>query len=95
MRHSSHTMDKLTSIIAALDANKLPSTNQFIQLIDWIEKVALARLELAEAEMAVDMPQLSAQGQILSKDLRDVLDAYKALAIRKNRKFILFNSHVA
>jgi hypothetical protein len=88
-------MDKLTSIIAALDANKLPSTDQFVQFIDWIEKVGLARLELAEAEMAVDIPQLSAQGQILSKDLRDVLDAYKALAIRKNRKFTLFNSHVA
>ena len=81
-------MDKLTSVIAALDANKLPSTQQFIQFVDWIEKVVLAEIRPSEA-MIIDMPELTAQGKVLSNDLRDIFEAHKALAIHKNRKFTL------
>ena len=86
-------MDKLASVIAALDANKLPSTQQFVQFIDWVEKVVLADIR-PSAAMAVDMPELTEQGKVLSSDLKNVLEAHKALAVHKNRKFTL-SSHVA
>ena len=86
-------MDKLTSVIAALDANKLPSTQQFVQFIDWIEKVVLAEIQPSEA-MVIDMPELTAQGKVLSNDLREIFEAHKALAVHKNRKSTLL-LHVA
>ena len=80
-------MDKLTSVIAALDAGKLPTTCQLVQLIDWVEKAVLIKVEPSE-EMAAELPELSAEGKVLANDLREVLESYKAIVYNKNSKSI-------
>jgi len=71
-------MDKSTSVIAALEAGKLPSTQQLSAFIDWLNDVGIAKVEpTANSE-------LSSQGRVLANDLRAVLDAQKALATNKN-----------
>ncbi|KAF8621696.1 hypothetical protein AX15_007557 [Amanita polypyramis BW_CC] len=81
-------MDKLTSVIAALHAGKLPTTHQLIQLIDWVEKVVIVKIEPSE-EMVAELPELSAEGKVLAKDLREVLENYKALVYNKNHDNVL------
>ncbi|EDR09989.1 uncharacterized protein LACBIDRAFT_317829 [Laccaria bicolor S238N-H82] len=76
-------MDKSSSVLAALDAGKLPTTQQANQLIDWLKDVGIARLEPSQSL------ELSTQGQILADDLRGVLDAYKQLGKDKNSDNIL------
>lgn len=78
-------MDKVTSVIAALDAGKLPSTQQMNQLIDWVISVGLTKAEPA------DTGGLSSQGRFLADDLRNVLEAHKKLGVHKNgaRRWIL------
>jgi hypothetical protein len=76
-------MDKSSSVLAALDAGKLPTTQQVNQFIDWLKDVGIARLEPSQ-EL-----ELSTQGQILADDLRGVLDAYKQLGRDKNSDNIL------
>lgn len=75
-------MDKLSSVLAALDAGKLPTTQQVNQFIDWLKDVSITRLESAKSL------ELSTQGQILADDLRGVLDAYKQLGSNKNCQYI-------
>ncbi|TFK35889.1 hypothetical protein BDQ12DRAFT_634780 [Crucibulum laeve] len=71
-------MDKATSVIAAFEAGKLPSTQQFNAFIDWLNAVGITQVE-PSAEGA-----LSSQGKILANDFRGVLEAYKQLANNKN-----------
>jgi hypothetical protein len=74
-------MDKATSITAALDAGKLPSTQQVNQFIDWLDKVGITSVEPASSG------HLSSQGRLLANRVRDVLDAYKQLGLNKNGEF--------
>ncbi|KAK2459822.1 hypothetical protein APHAL10511_008143 [Amanita phalloides] len=79
-------MDKLSSIIAALEAGKLPTTRQVVQFIDCVEMVALPRAQHSMEAMTVDIPDMSAQGKIIANHLKNVLECYKQLAIHKNSK---------
>lgn len=76
-------MEKTTSVLGALDAGKLPSTQQFTQFIDWLNKVAIPSIEPSSSG------NLSSQGRLLATRLRDVLNAYKQLAMNKNGDNIL------
>jgi hypothetical protein len=86
-----HTMDKPTSIIAALNAGKLPSTQQFNQFTDYLEHVGIVKFErtarkakAGEAGVEDATLALSAQGKVLADDLRAVLSADKKLLNDKN-----------
>jgi hypothetical protein len=71
-------MDKITSILAALEAGKLPATEQLCHLIDWVDKTILPQIEPS-------VPQnLTPQGALLAKRLRQVLSAYKAFFMNKD-----------
>lgn len=72
-------MDKASSVIAALDAGKLPSTQQIDQFIDW-----LLQSGLTQVEPSPEYGALSEQGRVLIQDLRDLLNAYKLIGDHKN-----------
>jgi len=83
-------MEKVTSVLAAFEAGKLPSTQQFNQFIDWLNEVGIAKLEPTSST------DLSAQGRVLANDLRHVLEAYKTLGSNKNCPFFfLFVIHIS
>jgi Family of unknown function (DUF5923) len=73
-------MDKATSVLAALDSAKLPSTQQLINFIDWLNNLAFSSLENAN---------LTSQGRILAHRLREILEAYKRLISNKNADNLL------
>ncbi|KAJ7749498.1 hypothetical protein B0H16DRAFT_1845635 [Mycena metata] len=75
-------MEKFSSVTAALDAGKIPSTEQLNALIDWFTQVAIPVVQPAE-------DSLSGQGRVLAKDVRNVLDAYKSLNLNKNKDDLL------
>ena len=71
-------MDKSSSVIAALDAGKLPSTQQFGDFVNWLRDVGIINIKSpAQAE-------LSSQGHLLSNDVRRILDAYTQFLNNKN-----------
>lgn len=72
-------MDQTASIIAALNAGKLPSSQQAGAAFDLI-----LDSNILNAEPSADGGELSAQGKVLQKDFRDVLSAYKQLGESKN-----------
>ena len=74
-------MDKATSVLGALDAGKLPSTQQFNLFIDWLNDVGIASLEPAVTQ------NLTSQGRVLADRLHEIFDAYKQLAANKNGDF--------
>jgi hypothetical protein len=74
-------MEKTTSILAALDATKLPSTQQLIQFIDWLDKVGIISVATGD--------HLTSQGRVLADRVREILDAYKQLISNKNADDIL------
>ena len=76
-------MDKLTSVLAALDAGKAPSTEQFCAFIDWVDKTVLPSVE---REVTT---HLTPQGALLAKRIRQVLYAHKQLSVNKNGDNIL------
>ncbi|KAF9458086.1 hypothetical protein BDZ94DRAFT_1271588 [Collybia nuda] len=76
-------MDKATSIVAAFEAGKLPSTQQVNQFIDWLDKVGITSTE------TLSTGNLSSRGRLLANRVRDVLDAYKQLGMNKNGDNIL------
>ncbi|KAJ3501731.1 hypothetical protein NLJ89_g9206 [Agrocybe chaxingu] len=76
-------MDKTTSMLAAFEAGKLPSTQQVNRFFDWLNDVGIAQIEPTENT------ELSAKGRVLANDLRGVLDAYKQLGIHKNSDNVL------
>ena len=71
-------MDKTSSVIAAFEAEKLPTTQQFNSFIQWLSDVGITQIE------PTSDTALSSQGRLIADDLRQVLDAYKQLANNKN-----------
>ncbi|KAJ3577024.1 hypothetical protein NP233_g34 [Leucocoprinus birnbaumii] len=80
---STSIMDKTSSIVAAFDAGKLPSTQQFDLFFDWLSDVGITRVEPSA------QGELSSQGRLLANDLRRILDAYKEFLGNKNEDNIL------
>jgi hypothetical protein len=78
-------MDKASSVIAAFEAEKLPSTQQFNSFIQWLSDVGITQIE-PTANTA-----LSSQGRLIANDLRQVLDAYKKLANNKNGIYLFYS----
>jgi len=76
-------MNKTSSVIAALDAGKLPSTQQFNRFFDWLIDVGITNIEPSA------QGDLSSQGRVLANDLRRILDAYKAFLNDKNHDNII------
>ncbi|KAI0826244.1 hypothetical protein BC629DRAFT_1578653 [Irpex lacteus] len=72
-------MDKASSVIAALDAGKLPSQEQVSQWIDWF-----LNSQLSQIEPSSNSGELSQQGKALVGDIRDLLTAYKLSGEHKN-----------
>jgi hypothetical protein len=72
-------MDKITSVAAAFSAGKQPSQ---LQTNAWIEK--LLQSELIQVEKTAGAGELSQNGKKLSRDLRDILEAYKDYVSHKN-----------
>ncbi|KAF7329086.1 hypothetical protein MKEN_00169100 [Mycena kentingensis (nom. inval.)] len=75
-------MDKLTSVTAALDAGKLPSTQQLNAFIDWLNNSLIPAVGPSDST-------LSGQGRVLANDVRRILEAYKTLGDRKNGDDVL------
>ncbi|PCH36984.1 hypothetical protein WOLCODRAFT_20866 [Wolfiporia cocos MD-104 SS10] len=75
-------MDKAASIIAALDAGKLPTHQQISHTID-----AFLNSAVLSVAPPIDGGELSQQGKVLQNDVRDVLEAYKQLGESKNEPF--------
>ncbi|KAL0945603.1 hypothetical protein HGRIS_014759 [Hohenbuehelia grisea] len=71
-------MDKATSVLAAINAGKLPSTEQASQAIDWFIQ------EIIPQARPGGNDELSAQGRVLAADSRTVLEAYKQFLVQKN-----------
>lgn len=71
-------MDKVASIIAAIEAGKLPTQSQITDYIDYTLTHVITPLE------DDDSSKLSEYGSILAQDLRDVLQAHKNLGINEN-----------
>ncbi|KAJ7118017.1 hypothetical protein C8R43DRAFT_934298 [Mycena crocata] len=78
-------MEKITSITAALDAGKLPSTAQINEAIVWFKQSAIP----AQPRRLDDENMLSEQGRVLADDMRNVLDSYKDLNTNKNMDNLL------
>ncbi|KAG2745595.1 hypothetical protein P692DRAFT_20741308 [Suillus brevipes Sb2] len=71
-------MDKLSSVIAALDAGKLPTQKQVDTAIDWTLQNIVASVESSDAG------KLSDPGKVLAHGIHDLLTAYKKLGDNKN-----------
>ncbi|KAG2049341.1 hypothetical protein BDR06DRAFT_961710 [Suillus hirtellus] len=71
-------MDKLSSIIAALDAGKLPTQKQVDTAIDWTLQNIITSVE------SPDAGKISESGEVLARGIQDLLIAYKKLGDNKN-----------
>jgi hypothetical protein len=76
-------MEKATSVLAALDGGKLPSTQQLTQFINWLDNVGIT---------SVASDTLTLQGRVLAARIREILDAYRQLILNKNGKRCLRRS---
>lgn len=74
-------MDKASSVIAALDAGKLPTQEQINSFIDWF-----LDSQLSQVEPSQESGELSQQGRVLVGDIRELLTAYKLAGEHKNGK---------
>jgi hypothetical protein len=72
-------MDQVTSVLAAVDAGKLPSQQQISHAIDRFLDSAVSQVEPAK-----DEHPLSEQGRIIADGIRNLLGAYKELGASKN-----------
>ncbi|KAF9554848.1 hypothetical protein CPC08DRAFT_643741 [Agrocybe pediades] len=79
-------MDKSASILAALDAGKLPTTQQASAYIDYVANDILPPETATTDDLTAE---LSSQGKVLAGDLKELLDAYKAVIVTKNSDNIL------
>lgn len=75
-------MDKFSSILAALDAGKLPSQQQVNAHIDWLLNSALTQVE-----PITEGGELSEEGKAIIGDIRELLIAYKVAGDHKNSKY--------
>ncbi|KAG2125494.1 hypothetical protein DEU56DRAFT_916462 [Suillus clintonianus] len=71
-------MDKLFSVIAALNAGKLPTQNQVGAAIDWTLE------NIVPSDESPDAGKLSIPGKTLAQDTQYLLTAYKMLGDNKN-----------
>lgn len=78
-------MDKTSSIIAALDAGKLPTQRQLNAFIDWL------LLNIIPSDTP-ELDKLTPQGGALARGFADMLTAYKQLGSNKNCAFPTFLS---
>lgn len=78
-------MDKASSVVAAINAGKLPTTQQFIRFVDYLDEVGITQVKSDK-----DSAPLTAQGRLLADDLRQVFYAYKQFFNNKNGIFFLF-----
>ncbi|KAL1713884.1 hypothetical protein EV715DRAFT_210772 [Schizophyllum commune] len=76
-------MDRATSVVAALEAGKLPSQSQISAWLKWLDDSGLTQAQ-PEGKDA-----LSSQGRVLLNDVRGVLAAYQTLGERKNHDDLL------
>jgi hypothetical protein len=72
-------MDKTTSVIAAFQAGKFPTTNQLNGFIDYLLESDLIRVDSVAGQ-----PELTAQGKKVAGDLREILSVYKEILTSKN-----------
>lgn len=81
-------VDKLASFSAAFAAGKLPSQDQVSLLLGFAQslvRTADAKTsDVANKTNSSDVGQLSEHGTIISKDLVEILEAFKALGEHKN-----------
>lgn len=75
-------MDKTSSVIAALDAGKLPSQPQLNAIIDWILR------NIVPSDLP-ELDKLTEPGRAIACGLGDVLAAYRQLGTKKNCTFTL------
>ncbi|KAJ7207906.1 hypothetical protein GGX14DRAFT_634371, partial [Mycena pura] len=75
-------MEKLVSVTAALDAGKIPSTEQLNAFIDWLTHSVIPAVQPSEET-------LSGQGRVLSADIRQILQSYRTLGANKNKDSLL------
>ncbi|KZT63810.1 hypothetical protein DAEQUDRAFT_770247 [Daedalea quercina L-15889] len=75
-------MDRASSVIAALNAGKLPSSDQ---LASWVD--AALNSAILTSDPSSDDGQLSQQGKSLQNDLREVLSAWKQLGGSTNGRY--------
>ncbi|KAF8170752.1 hypothetical protein K438DRAFT_1853928 [Mycena galopus ATCC 62051] len=80
----SFTMEKIASMLAALDAGKIPSTEQLNSFDHFITHSAL----LAEPAPP-EHSSMSEQGQVLANDIREILISYNLLNAHKNHDNLL------
>jgi hypothetical protein len=73
-------MDKLTSITAAFDAGKFPTTEQLNAFIDFLSHSIIPAVQPSE-------DTLSGQSRVLTSDIRKILESHKALNLNKNSVF--------
>ncbi|KAF7361297.1 hypothetical protein MSAN_01162200 [Mycena sanguinolenta] len=75
-------MEKIASVLAAVDAGKLPSTEQLNSLDHWLTHSAFPPVEPS------DHTQLSEQGAVLANDIREILISYNLInAHKKSLRF--------
>jgi hypothetical protein len=72
-------MDKTTSVLAALEAGKLPSQKQVTKIIDWFQHSVLTQVQ--------PNGQLTAQGKVIADGVSQVLEAYKKMGESKNGQY--------
>ena len=77
-------MDRATSVVAALEAGKLPSQSQISAWLKWLDDSGLTQAQPEGKDT------LSSQGRVLLNDVRGVLAAYQTLGERKNRTWPYF-----
>ena len=91
--------ENLASIIAALDAKKLPSQKQIDQYLSlaqrFFEKAEKGAGDLSEQANAGDIGRLSKHGSILARDTIEIFEAYKVIGDEKNRMYSHYASELA
>jgi hypothetical protein len=77
-------MDRASSVLAAFEAGKFPTTQQINSFID-----STLQSDIIQVESVAGQPQLTAQGKKLAGDIREILSAYKEIGESKNSESIL------
>jgi len=95
-------MDKTTTLLGALNAGKLPTTQQFDAFVEWVEKdVGLFAAETVNDAAAgveelrrEEEPGPKGEGKsnlsLIAKDVRDLLGAYRGFLNDKNGLWLSF-----